>query len=120
MQFRVEQRHPDCLSLTTLVTDWFAEGRAAQRAACTLILLLNARLRWVRLCLRDDAIEGEVTLPLRGISRRLWELSRVPLAEAASLRETLRIIQVPAVAREFERIHGRRETNERENRRCLA
>ena len=108
------------LSLATLVTDWVADGEVGQWAACSLVLLLNGRLRWARLCLRDGALEGEVSIPVRGISRRLWELARDALAEAVSLRERLRIIQVPAVAAEFERIHGRRETSKEENETCVA
>jgi hypothetical protein len=120
MQIRVEQRHPDVLSLATLVTDWVADEEIGQWATSTLVLLLNDRLRWARLCLRDGALEGEVSIPVRGISRRLWELAREALAQAASLRETLRIIQVPAVASEFERIHGRREASKEENETCVA
>jgi len=118
LQIRVESRFPGTLSLTTFITNWTADDRLTQRAASSVMLVLNGRLRWTRLCLRDGVFEAEVTLPVDAISRRLWDLARTALEQSAPLRETLRIIQVSAVGREYERIHGCRadeQQKEKEN-----
>ena len=106
MQLRAWQPNENAVALNTLVTNWRAEGQTARCATAAVMLMLNARLRWVRLVLRDTAIEAEVTLPVSAVTQEAWRLARQALGQAvASCRETLRLIQAPEVAAAFEHVH---------------
>lgn len=106
MQLRARQPNRHAVALSTLVANWRAMDPVTQRAASTVILMLNGRLRWVRLTLRGTAVEAEITLPVAAVSQEAWKLARHALDQAVrSCRQTLRLIQAPEVAAAFERIH---------------
>jgi hypothetical protein len=106
LQIRAAKTRQDVLSFAVFVTNWVASQRSAQTAVAGLILLLNSRLNWTRLCVREGAIEAEVAIPVQAMSMPLWQLALVALRKSSELRETLRVTQVPAVAEEVLRHLG--------------
>lgn len=106
-QYCAYQPNEHVLSVNLLVTNWTARGHTSCSAASTLVLLLNRRLRWVRLMLRGTAIEAQVAIPVDAITEYVWTQARHALGQAVtSCREPLRIIQLPEVARVFEKNYG--------------
>jgi hypothetical protein len=75
-----------------------------QEAAATTMFLLNRGLKWSRLVVRLEVIEVEITIPIRPLSARIWQLAKQTLSQAASIRDILRIVQEPLVAEEVRRI----------------
>jgi len=105
---QVSFRRPRAQAITasTFVTNWTADGYREEQAAARLAAMMNGRLRWVRLVLRDTAINAEVTLPARALSEQTWAPARDALVQAAkSCRAALRLVQCPAVAAEFLRLY---------------
>ena len=112
MQVTLRRPCPKALSISTFVANWTAEGDLAEQATARLVTLMNGRLRWVRLVLGDGAISAEVTLPADQFDEQTWGLAREAMAQASrSCRAALRLIQTPAVAAEFMRLHRPREAS---------
>jgi len=106
LQIYAWQPRPGLLSLNTLVTNWVADKRA-NRAVSKIMLMLNRRLRWVRLTRRGTAIEAQATLPTVALNDETWKQARHALNQAVqACREVLRSAQLPAVALAFDQMHG--------------
>ena len=104
LQVRAHLPIKDVLCFSVLVTNWTASSRLTQEAAATTIFLLNRHLKWSRLVLRGEVIEGEVTTPVSSLSGRVWQLAKQTLTQAISTRDILRIVQEPLVAEEVRHI----------------
>ena len=103
LQVRAEQLPGQLLSLTALVTNYTSNERTPKHVVTGTILMLNYHLAWARLVQRDHVIEAEVTMPIPSLSTAVWRLSRQALCQAVSCRDTLRVVQEPAVAEEIAR-----------------
>lgn len=105
-QFSAWQPNESAVLLNTLVTNWTADARGTVSATATLMLVLNGRLRWVKLVRRGSAIEAQVAIPVDAVTAKAWDLARQALGQAVMFcREPLRMIQLPEVARVFEETH---------------
>ena len=106
LQISCLQRQAHLVAVSTLAANWVANTRCERNTACRLLFMLNARLRWTRLVLRETAIKAEVTLPVAELNERTWKLLKQALVQAVkACRETLRVGQLPDVAAAFERMH---------------
>jgi len=105
-QVAFRRPHAQAVAASTLVANWTAEGSLEQQAAARLAMMINRRLRWVRLVLYDTTINAEVTLPDEGFHEQMWGLVRDALTQAVrSCRTALRLVQSPAVAAQFLRLY---------------
>jgi len=115
MQVTFHRPHAQAISISTFVANWTAESDLEEQAAAHLATMMNGRLRWVRLVLRDTAINAAITVPEAEFGEQAWALGRDALAQAIqSCRAALRLVQTPSVAAEFLRRYPLRTGNFRE------